>query len=80
MTGLKLNSTEFEDAKKNPKVLHLTQCEPKILSNETKHMYGRQYDKICKYGRDLFFKYAKFTEYYLYMAKKYNFNDCNITL
>ena len=75
MTRLKLNYTEFKEAKENPKILHLTQCEPKILSKKPKHIYGRQYDNVCKYGRDLFFKYAKFTEYYPYIAKKYNFND-----
>ena len=75
MTGLNLSYTEFKKAEKNPGILHLTQCEPKILSNETKHQYGRKYDKICIYGRNLFFKNAKFTDYYSYIAKKYNFSD-----
>ena len=73
MTELKLNYNEFKEAAKNPGILHLTLCEPKALSKETKHCWGRQYDKICIYARNLFIKYAKFTEYYSYLAKKYNF-------
>ena len=39
--------SEYKNAEINPRVLYLIQCESKILSNETKYIYGREYNRIC---------------------------------
>ena len=73
ITALKLNYTELFEALKKPGILHLTQCAPKILNKRTQHQYGKIYNYLCVKARNLFFKYAHYTQFYAEISKKYNY-------
>ena len=57
-----LNSTEAEEAIKDPSIVHFSCCWPKIWTNGTKNLF-KDKDICLRYQKEFYF-YAKKTKYY----------------
>ena len=67
----KYNITEVYNAIKDPSIIHLVFCIPKVWNKNTRNSYGSH--NICKIYQKIFYYYAKKTNCYskiynLYMA------------
>ena len=64
-----LNSTEAEEAIKDPSIVHFSCCWPKIWTNGTKNLF-KDKDICLRYQKE-FYSYAKKTKYYQIIKDKY---------
>ena len=59
---VKVNLTEMENAIKDPSIVHLCCCNPKVWNRTTMHEQGS--NKICKIYQKKFYYYANKTDYF----------------
>ena len=64
-----IDRKELKNAINDPSIIHFSLCTPKIWYTTSKNYYGQDY--ICKAYHGLFYYYAKKTEYYSEIYKKF---------
>jgi lipopolysaccharide biosynthesis glycosyltransferase len=65
----KVNLTEFEEAMKDPTIVHDIFCSPKHWKKRTKARYLKNF--VCYKYQGIFYHYAKKTKYYQVIYNKY---------
>ena len=64
-----IKTKDIIEAINNPTIVHLVYCEPKVWSYETKSIFGIDY--ICKHYQKEFYYFARKTDYYNEIFRKY---------
>ena len=64
-----IDRNELKNAIDDPSIIHFSLCNPKIWYANSKNYYGENY--ICKRYHEIFYYYAKKTEYYSEIYKKF---------
>ena len=66
---VQLNLTELEEAIKDPSIVHLSCCNPKVWNKTSVQEHGSDY--ICQRYQKQFYYYANKTDYYFDIYNKY---------
>ena len=66
---ISIKTKDIIEALNEPTIVHLVYCEPKVWTRRTKSTFGIDY--ICKYYQKEFYYFARKTDYYNEILRKY---------